>query len=315
MTAIIVGARRRDATAFVNVEPRLRRRAARRALRRRACSRRSPASRSRRASASGSSTAPAQKIALQAALDARAREPPLDAADARARRRARPRRSTIAASACAAAGSAERTVYLDNRQMDGKVGFFVVTPLRARRRGAAVLVQRGWVPRNFDDRTALPAVADARRRRSRSTAASPRRRRGCSSSPAPRAGRSGKISTSRRSRARPGSTCCRCRCCSTTRRGTPADGLLRHWPPPAADVQKHYGYAFQWFAIARRRSPSSMSGSNSSAPAAAAAPDARAAELHACTRCRRRRRRRATRAHRARPLADDRACCWSAPRR
>ena len=32
--------------------------------------------------------------------------------------------------------------------------------------------------------------------------------------------------------------------------GLAADGLLRHWPAPAADVQKHYGYAFQWFAIA-----------------------------------------------------------------
>jgi surfeit locus 1 family protein len=28
------------------------------------------------------------------------------------------------------------------------------------------------------------------------------------------------------------------------------DGLERHWPPPDTDVQKNYGYAFQWFAIA-----------------------------------------------------------------
>jgi surfeit locus 1 family protein len=28
-----------------------------------------------------------------------------------------------------------------------------------------------------------------------------------------------------------------------------ADGLLRQWPAPAADVGKHYGYAFQWFAM------------------------------------------------------------------
>ena len=27
------------------------------------------------------------------------------------------------------------------------------------------------------------------------------------------------------------------------------DGLLRQWPRPAADVHKHYGYAFQWFAL------------------------------------------------------------------
>jgi surfeit locus 1 family protein len=29
----------------------------------------------------------------------------------------------------------------------------------------------------------------------------------------------------------------------------PADGLLRQWPAPTADVHKHYGYAFQWFAL------------------------------------------------------------------
>jgi surfeit locus 1 family protein len=29
----------------------------------------------------------------------------------------------------------------------------------------------------------------------------------------------------------------------------PADGLLRKWPLPAANVHKHYGYAFQWFAL------------------------------------------------------------------
>ena len=30
---------------------------------------------------------------------------------------------------------------------------------------------------------------------------------------------------------------------------TAGDGLLREWPQPAADVHKHYGYAFQWFAL------------------------------------------------------------------
>jgi surfeit locus 1 family protein len=27
------------------------------------------------------------------------------------------------------------------------------------------------------------------------------------------------------------------------------DGLVRDWPAPAADVHKHYGYAFQWFSL------------------------------------------------------------------
>ena len=37
---------------------------------------------------------------------------------------------------------AERTVYLENRQMNGRPGFFAVTPLRLED-GSAVLVQRG----------------------------------------------------------------------------------------------------------------------------------------------------------------------------
>jgi surfeit locus 1 family protein len=34
--------------------------------------------------------------------------------------------------------------------------------------------------------------------------------------------------------------------------GSPAaagDGLRRDWPAPAVDLQKHLGYAFQWFAL------------------------------------------------------------------
>ena len=27
------------------------------------------------------------------------------------------------------------------------------------------------------------------------------------------------------------------------------DGLLRQWPHPGVDVSRHYGYAFQWFAM------------------------------------------------------------------
>jgi surfeit locus 1 family protein len=58
---------------------------------------------------------------------------------------------------------AAHTVYLDNRQMQGRVGFYVITPLRlspdfAGAPDAVVLVQRGWVPRSFTDRQQLPAI-------------------------------------------------------------------------------------------------------------------------------------------------------------
>ena len=53
----------------------------------------------------------------------------------------------------------EHTVYLDNRQMHGRPGFYVLTPLRLQGTDTVVMVQRGWVPRQFQDRTALPAIA------------------------------------------------------------------------------------------------------------------------------------------------------------
>src|SRR6476620_9889615 len=98
-----------------------------------------------------------QKIALQASLEARSREPVLDG-------------SSLARSPLAAEGQhhrrvslrgrwlAERTVFLDNRQMDGKVGFFIVTPLALTPGSGVVLVQRGWAARHFTSRTELPAL-------------------------------------------------------------------------------------------------------------------------------------------------------------
>ena len=32
--------------------------------------------------------------------------------------------------------------------------------------------------------------------------------------------------------------------------GAASEGLLRDWPEVASGVEKHYGYAFQWFGLA-----------------------------------------------------------------
>lgn len=54
----------------------------------------------------------------------------------------------------------QHTIYLDNRQMDGKPGFFVVTPFEFEDKTAGlkktILVQRGWAARNFMDRQQIP---------------------------------------------------------------------------------------------------------------------------------------------------------------
>jgi surfeit locus 1 family protein len=56
----------------------------------------------------------------------------------------------------------QHTLFLDNRQMNNKPGLFVLTPFEfiepTTLRKQTILVQRGWLPRNFLDRNALPEV-------------------------------------------------------------------------------------------------------------------------------------------------------------
>jgi surfeit locus 1 family protein len=141
----------------------------------------------------------AQKVAIQARIEARrtlpilsnaelARTAPLAAEQVERRASLRGRWLT------------DRTVFLDNRQMAGKPGFYVVTPLQLDGRPEAVAVQRGWVPRNFADRRRCrrcrtPRVGQRDRRHRPAAGAALRVR--CP----PRADRSGKISTSAPTRA------------------------------------------------------------------------------------------------------------------
>jgi surfeit locus 1 family protein len=189
----------------------------------------------------------AQKLDHQESLETRSALPPLDAPSL-----ARDRDGAAAQQHRKVSVSgrwlADRTVFLDNRPMEGKTGFIVVTPL-ALDGGQAVLVQRGWLPRNFADRTALPQVE---------TTTGPVTVRGTVALNPPRlfefsATASGPIrqnldvsSFARES----GLELLPLFVVQQDGPGSPADGLLRRWPAPATDVQKHYGYAFQWFALA-----------------------------------------------------------------
>ncbi len=98
-----------------------------------------------------------QKLALQARIESRAELPPLAQSDLARTLAAAPdqhfRRITLRGR-----WLAERTVYLDNRQMAARQGFYVVTPLLLAG-GDAVLVQRGWAPRDFTDRNRLAPLA------------------------------------------------------------------------------------------------------------------------------------------------------------
>ena len=154
-----------------------------------------------------------------------------------------------------------QTRYLDNRQMQGKVGFFVLTPLQLAPPfdHLAVVVQRGWVPRNFMDRNALPSVTppvgqvqlqgrlEAPPSRLYEFAADDKP----PTQGAPTAAQNPLIHQnvdfaewSRSS----GLQLLALSVLQTDATPVGAD-LQRQWPQANAGVEKHYAYAFQWFGL------------------------------------------------------------------
>ena len=139
----------------------------------------------------------------------------------------------------------EYTVHLDNRQMHGRPGFYVLTPLRLHGTDTVVLVQRGWVPRHFQDRTVLPPI---------DTPAGDVRVHGrllpwpskvydfgeVESGPI----RQNLIFDDYRLQTR-----LPLPMLSIQQTDADDQGLQRAWPEVASGVEKHYGYAFQWFGL------------------------------------------------------------------
>jgi cytochrome oxidase assembly protein ShyY1 len=141
-----------------------------------------------------------------------------------------------------------RSVWLDNRQLDGRPGFWVVTPLRLEG-GGVVLVNRGWVARNAADRARRPPVGE------------PAGRvviEGLAVSHAPRllelgeGGNAGPLPAIWQNldyeqyETASGLAVARLVVQQTSELD---DGLARRWARPASGVEKHRGYAFQWYAL------------------------------------------------------------------
>ncbi|WP_284429360.1 SURF1 family protein [Acidovorax sp. SUPP950] len=193
----------------------------------------------------------AQKEALQAAIDARSARPPLEGATLAALPAATGPDDPLVHRRIVLRGRwlSAHTVFLDNRQMQGRPGFFVLTPLQLQGSATSVLVQRGWVPRNFQDRTQLPQIpapvgyTEVEGR----IAAAPSRLY--------EVGATGSAEGSSRIRqnldlaAYRGETGLALAPLTVLQTGGASDGLLRDWPVIDAGVEKHYGYAVQWFGL------------------------------------------------------------------
>jgi surfeit locus 1 family protein len=139
----------------------------------------------------------------------------------------------------------EHTVYLDNRQLNGKVGFFVLTPLRLQASPLVVMVQRGWVARNFESRATVPevqtpsgfVVVEGQIAPAPSKLYEPG---------TPGSGRIRQNLDLGQFGAQSGLPLAHF---SIRETGAASQGLRRDWPSIALGLEKHYGYAFQWFAM------------------------------------------------------------------
>lgn len=188
----------------------------------------------------------AEKIELQARLDVRATMPPrvLDAAEVRV--------GQVEYRPVRAQGTwvPEWTIYLDNRPHEGRAGLYVLTPLKLAASDMHVLVARGWIPRDLQDRARI----------------------------APYQTPDGDVVVSGIARQRPGKVMelgdsgplkgnaivqnievAELAEASGLRMqpfiveqdaGQAGDGLVRQWPAATLGVDKHKGYAFQWYALA-----------------------------------------------------------------
>lgn len=182
--------------------------------------------------------------AMQESIALRERQAPLDATSLLA---PQPQSQSLVHRAIVLRGTwdAKHTVFLDNRQMRGAPGFYVLTPL-VLEGGQAVLVQRGWAPRNFDRREQLPAVqTPAGVVELPGRIAPPPSRlydfKGTETGPIRQNLDIAAFAAETRLQLSP----------VTVLQTAPAasEGLLRDWPKPGSGSERNYGYAFQWWAL------------------------------------------------------------------
>lgn len=187
----------------------------------------------------------AQKQAIAQAREARATQPVLDARrlqglDETALQALIHRRVVLQGR-----WRAEHTVWLENRQMQGRTGFYVYTPMQLEGSHQVVLVQRGWAPRNFMDRTALPQIETPAGPVSIQGRLLPWPSRVYEFAPAEDTviRQNLVLEDYRRQTGLP------LQALSVQQTDADAQGLQRAWPEAGSGVEKHHGYAFQWFAL------------------------------------------------------------------
>ncbi|WP_025915570.1 SURF1 family protein [Herminiimonas sp. CN] len=139
-------------------------------------------------------------------------------------------------------------VYLDNRPYQGVAGLYVLMPFRIAGSKMHVLIARGWLPRNPADRKKLPAIPTPA---------------GMITVQGVARGNPGRLlQLGQQDAVRPGAILQNLEVAGFAQASglqlqpfvleqssALPDGLVRNWPQPSSGIDRHRGYAFQWFAL------------------------------------------------------------------
>ncbi|WP_428852220.1 SURF1 family protein [Imbroritus primus] len=151
----------------------------------------------------------------------------------------------------------DKTILLDNRphagaaRAENRAGFHVLTPLRitgGSGAGRYVLVNRGWLPRDAQDRTRIAPFDTPTGEQELSGVAVASAGHVFALGDANEAGRKIRQNVEVDALAREWHVTLQPFVIQQS--GGPQDGLARDWPAPDSGAERHDGYAFQWFALA-----------------------------------------------------------------
>ncbi|CAN5339101.1 SURF1 family protein [soil metagenome] len=139
-------------------------------------------------------------------------------------------------------------LYLDNRPHKGTAGLHVLLPLKLAGSDMHVMVARGWIPRNQSDRAKLPPLV---------TPSGVVEIQGLVKRNAGHVMQLGQAE-----KLQPGAIVqnldlgefaaaskLRMQAFILEQQNDSGDGLLHDWPRPSSGIDKHRGYAFQWYGL------------------------------------------------------------------
>jgi cytochrome oxidase assembly protein ShyY1 len=144
---------------------------------------------------------------------------------------------------------AQWPIYLDNRPYQGKAGFYLLMPFKLKDSEKILLVMRGWLPRDAQNRVQLPIIPtpqgvlqlEGKVRESVGHVM----QLGSES-----ALQSGVIRQNLEVTELSKASGLKLENFIIEQISDTEDGLIRDWPQPSLGMEKHRGYAFQWYGLA-----------------------------------------------------------------